>query len=132
VNARGRAKSEQHGRTEDRQLGAGGVPLAQKSQIKQRQLGLRFFFNKNILWQNSHGQQIFIQEGTGLLILLSMQINTEKNSSCTSPTAHKNRERTKAELSTIDKQKSFREKSRPTSALLGKLPVERIRPDANY
>jgi hypothetical protein len=67
-----------------------------------------------------------------LLILLSMQINTEKNSSCTSPTAHKKQERTKAELSTIDKQKSFREKSRPTSALLGKLPLERIRPEGNY
>jgi hypothetical protein len=71
---------EQRSRTEDRQPGAGGVLLAQKSQIKQRQLGLRFF-KKNILWQNSHGQQIFIQEGTGLLILLSMQINMEKNSS---------------------------------------------------
>jgi hypothetical protein len=48
-------------------------------------------FSKN-LGQNAHGQQIFNQEGTDLLILFNTQINTEKNSSCTSPIAHKKRE----------------------------------------
>jgi hypothetical protein len=88
--------------------------LPQKNQIRQRQLGLRFFQKP---WAERTWPGNFQLRRYRLANPLNTQINIEKNSSCTSPphTGNENERNTwAAELNTIEKGKSFGEKSRPT------------------